>query len=107
MATGGGSIAFKGLLGIVLTNTEGNVLLTCYGQPVEYDLLSFQSEACVFFVTIPIFFLIAERYNKSIKEHIAITSKILLFTDSRSTIKKIITMKKYPTTHLKRTMDLE
>jgi hypothetical protein len=33
MATDGGAIQFKGSIGFVLADEEGNILLTCYGQP--------------------------------------------------------------------------
>ena len=52
MATDGGAIVFKGFLGFVLTNTKGNVLLTCYGQPAGHNVLSFQSKTCAFIAAI-------------------------------------------------------
>ena len=105
MATDGSVIALKGLLNFVLTTTDGTILLFCYGTLAVHDPLSFRFEACVFLATICIIFLIAEYYNESIKDFIAITGKIHLYTDNRSMIKKFTTMSKSPTAHLKCTMD--
>jgi hypothetical protein len=33
IATDGGAIQFKGSIGFILADEEGNILLTCYGQP--------------------------------------------------------------------------
>ena len=107
MATDGEAIALKGSLRFVLADPESKVLLTCYGQPAGHDPLSFQSEAYVFLTALWINFLIKEHNNVGIKESIAITSKIHIITDSKSMIKKLTAMNKYPTAHVKCTMDPE
>ena len=54
-----------------------------------------------------VIFLIAEYCKESPDELIAITKQLSLFTDSESMLKKLTTMNKYPTAHLKCTMDSE
>ena len=107
MATDGWAIKHKGSFGFILTNTDGTTLLSCYGQPAGHDPLPFWSEACVFLAAIRIIFLIVEYYNESINNFVAITSKIHLYIDSLSMIKKLNSMNKYPTAHLRCAMDLE
>ena len=51
--------------------------------------------------------MIAEYYKESPDESIAITKQLCLFTDSESMLKKLTAMNKYPTAHLKCTMDSE
>jgi hypothetical protein len=41
IATDGGAIPLKGSLGFVFADEEGNILLTCYGQPSGNDPPSF------------------------------------------------------------------
>ena len=41
MATDGGATLFKGSLRFVITNSESKVLISCYGQTVGHDPLSF------------------------------------------------------------------
>ena len=48
IATDGGAIQFKGSLGFVIADADGEILLSCYGQPSGNDPLSFRSEICAF-----------------------------------------------------------
>ena len=41
MATDGGAKTFKGSLGFVLIDSESKVLISCYGQAIGHDPLSF------------------------------------------------------------------
>ena len=107
MAIDGGLIKHKGSLGFILTTKAGTKLLSYYGQPAGHDPLSLRSEACAFLAAIRIIYLIAEHYEDNITDSIAITSKIHLYTDSLSMIKKLTAMNKYPTAHLRCTMDSE
>lgn len=52
IATDGGTIPYKRSLGFVLADTEGTILLTCYGQPVGHDPLSFRLEICAFLAAV-------------------------------------------------------
>ena len=107
MPTDRGAIKHKGSIGFILTTKNGTKLLSCYGQPAGHDPLSFRSEACAFLAAIRIISFIAAHYDDDITAYIAITSKIHLYTDSLSMIKKLNAMNKYPTAHLKCTMDSE
>ena len=51
--------------------------------------------------------MIAEYHKEEPTESIAINTQITLFTDSESMLKKLTAMNKYPTTHLRCTMDPE
>ena len=42
IATDGGAIPLKGSLGFVISDEDGTILLTCYGQPSGNDPLSFR-----------------------------------------------------------------
>ena len=107
MATDCGAIKHKGSLSFILTTNDDIVLLSCYGQPAGHDPLLFRSEACAFLAAICIIYLIAEHYEDCVTETIAITSKIHLYTDILSMIKKLNTMNTYLTAHLQCTMDSE
>lgn len=107
MVTDGSVIKYKGLLGFLLTTADGKVLLSCYGQPARQNPYLFYSEACTFLSATRLVFLIAENYNELIVDSIDILSKISLFTDSMSMIKKLNSMDAYPTAHLKTVMDSE
>jgi hypothetical protein len=58
IATNGGAIPFKGSIGFVLADEEGNILLTCYGQPSGNDPLSFWSEICAFLAAVQLYNLL-------------------------------------------------
>jgi hypothetical protein len=52
IATDGGAIPMKGSIGFVFADEDGNILLTCFGQPAGDNPLSFRSETCAFLATI-------------------------------------------------------
>lgn len=87
MATDGGAVKYKGLLGFRLTAADSTVLLSFYGQPGSYGPFLYCSEACAFLVATCLVFLIVEYYDELIFDSIDILSKIHLFTDSMSMIK--------------------
>ena len=91
-------------------------ILACKGKKCYYHAMvnlldkihiCFYSEACTFLSATRLVFLIAENYNELIVDSIDILSKISLFTDSMSMIKKLNSMDAYPTAHLKTVMDSE
>jgi hypothetical protein len=63
IATDGGAIQFKGSIGFVLADEEGNLLLTCYGQPSGNDPLLFRSEICAFLAAVRLVTLITQYYD--------------------------------------------
>ena len=64
-------------------------------------------EESEFWAALRIIFLIAEYYKEILKESIAITKEIYPFILSLSMLKKLTAMNKYPTAHLKYTMNSE
>ena len=105
MATNGGAKAFKGSLGFVFTDSKSKVLISCYRRSAGHDPLSFRSVASAFLAALRVNFLVAEYYKERPDKSKAITKQLCLFTDSESMLKKLTTMNKYPTAHLKCTMD--
>ena len=107
MAIDRGAKAFKGSTGFVITNKEHKVLISCYGRTAGHDPLSFRTEASAFLAAIWVVLLIAEYYNEEPTGLITTNKEITLFTDSYSMVNKLDSMNKYPTAHLKCTMDPE
>ena len=59
MAADRGAQTFKGLLlGFVLTDSESEVLISCYSQIAGNDPLSFRLEVSAFFAALCVIFLI-------------------------------------------------
>jgi hypothetical protein len=67
IATDGGAIQLKGSLGFVFADTEGNILLSCFGQPSGNDPLSFRSEICAFLAAVRLENLIATYYDNKLE----------------------------------------
>ena len=107
MATDGGAKAFKGSIGFVITNKQHKVLMSCYGRTAGHDPLSFRTEASAFLAALRVILLIAEYYKEEPTGELATNKEMTLFTDSLSMKKKLTAMNKYPTAHLKCTMDPE
>ena len=107
MGTDGGAKAFKGSIGFVITDTKHKVLLSCYGRTTGHDPLSFQTEASAFLVALQIILLIAAYYNKEPTGLLSTGKAMTLLIDSLSMVNKLNEMHKYPTAHLKCTMDPE
>jgi hypothetical protein len=64
IATDGGAIPIKGSIGFVLADEEGNILLTCYGQPLGNNPLSFRSEICAFLAAVRLVTIINKYYDE-------------------------------------------
>ena len=107
MATDGGAKAFKGSLGFVITDVKHKVLISCYGCTAGHDPLSFRTESSAFLAALCVVILIAEYYKGETTGVLATNKEITLFTDSLSMVKKLDTMNKHPTAHLKCAMDSE
>jgi hypothetical protein len=88
IATDGGAIPLKGSLGFVFADTEGNILLSCYGQPSGNNPLSFRSEICAFLAAIRLIKLLITYYDNKINCKEPTRSKIQVYTDSLSMITK-------------------
>jgi ribonuclease HI len=100
IATDGGAIPLKGSLGFVFADEDGNILLTCFGQPSGNNPLSFRSEICAFLAAVRLVKLITQYYDEKISCEEPGRSKIQVYTDSASMIKKLKAYDKYPTAKL-------
>jgi hypothetical protein len=108
IATDGGAVSLKGSIGFVFADENGTVLLTCFGQPSGNNPLSFWSEICAFLAAIRLVTLITEYYDKKLqRQEDATRSKIHVYTDSRSMIKKLAAYEEYPTAPLSTVLDSE
>jgi hypothetical protein len=107
IATDGGAIPFKGSIGFVFADEDGTILLTCFGQPAGNDPLSFRSEICAFLAAVRLIILITEYYDERLSCNEQGRSKIQVYTDSASMIKKLKAYDKYPTAPLTTVLDSE
>jgi hypothetical protein len=107
IATDGGAIPLKGSIGFVFADEEGNILLTCYGQPSGNNPLSFRSEICAFLAAVRLVTLLNEYYDKKLQCIEPARSKIQVYTDSLSMMKKLKAYDKYPTASLAAVLDSE
>jgi hypothetical protein len=107
IATDGGAIQFKGSIGFVFADEDGTILLTCYGQPSGNDPLSFRSEICAFLAAVRLVTLITNYYDNKITCNEPVRSKIQVYTDSASMIKKLKAYDRYPTASLATVLDSE
>jgi hypothetical protein len=107
IATDGGAIPLKGSLGFVFADEEGTILLTCFRLPAGNDPLSFRSEICAFLAAIRLVKLITQYYDEKILCEEPGRSKIQVYTDSASMIKKLKAYDKYPTAKLGMVLDSE
>jgi hypothetical protein len=95
--TDGGVIPLKGSIGFVFAHEDGNILLTCYCQPAGNNPLSFRSEICVFLAAVRLVTSINMYYDDILQCGEQTRSKIQLYTDSLSMMKKLEAYGKYPT----------
>jgi hypothetical protein len=108
IATDGEAIPLKGSLGFVFADEEGNILLTFYGQPSGNNPLSFRSEICAFLAAVRLVRLINKYYDEILQcAEPARRSKIQVYTDSLSMMKKLKAYNKYPTASLTALLDSE
>jgi hypothetical protein len=92
---------------LIATDEEGTILLTCFGQPSGNDPLSFQSEICAFLAAIRLVKLITQYYNEKISCDEPGRSKMRVYTDSASILKKLKAYDKYPTAKMAMVLDSE
>ena len=83
------------------------MLLSCYGRIAEHDPLSFRTEASAFLAALQVVLLIAAYNNEEPTKVLTTGKEIMLFIDRKSMMNKLNAMNKYPTVHLKCTMDPE
>ena len=76
IATDGGAIEFNGSLGFVIADEDGEILLSCYGQPSGNDPLSFRSEICAFLAAVRLVTLLTNYYDDILQCIEPIWSKI-------------------------------
>jgi hypothetical protein len=107
IATDGGAIPMQGSLGFVFADENGNILVTCFGQPSGNDPLSFRSEMCAFLAAVRLVTLLTKYYDKKLTCNEPAISKIQVYTDSLSMIKKLKAYDKYPTAPLTTVLDSE
>jgi hypothetical protein len=107
IATDGGAIPLKGSIGFVFADEDGNIMLTCFGQPSGNDPLSFRSEICAFLAAVRLVTLITNYYDDKINCIEPVRSKIQVYTDSASMIRKLKAYDKYPTAPLATVLDSE
>mgnify|MGYP002632820832 CR=1 FL=1 len=107
IATDGGAIPMKGSIGFVLADDDGNILLTCFGQPAGHNPLSFRSEICAFLAAIRLVTLLNQYYDDILECKEPARSKIQVYTDSLSMIKKLKAYDEYPTAPLATVLDSE
>jgi hypothetical protein len=54
----------KGSKGFIFADKNGNILLTCYGQPSGNNPLSFRLEICAFLAAVRLVTLINQYYDE-------------------------------------------
>jgi hypothetical protein len=87
----------KGSIGFVLADEDGNILLTCFGQPAGHIPLSFRSEICAFLAAVRLITLLNKYYDDILTCNEPARSKLQVYTDSLSMIKKFKAYDEYPT----------
>ena len=107
IATDGGAIPLKGSIGFAIADEEGNILLTCYGQPSGNDPLSFRSEICAFLAAVRLTRLLIQYYDEILNCTDKERTKIQFYTDSLSMMKKFKAYDKYPTAPLTTVLNSE
>jgi hypothetical protein len=107
IATDGGAIPMKGSIGFVIADEDGNILLTCFGQPAGNNPLSFRSEICAFLAAIRLVTLLNQYYDDIVQCNTPTRSKIQVYTDSLSMITKLEAYGEYPTAPLTTVLDPE
>jgi hypothetical protein len=80
---------------------------TCYGQPAGNNPLSFRPEICVFLAAVRLVKLINKYYDAILKCEEQTRSKIQVYTDSLSMMKKLEAYGKYPTASRAAVLDSE
>ena len=107
IATDRGAIQFKGSLGFVVADENGEILLSCYGQPLGNDPLFFRSEICAFLAAVRLMTLMTRYYDDILQCNEPVQSKIQVYTDSLSMITKLEAYDEYPAALLPTVQDSE
>jgi hypothetical protein len=107
IATYGGAIPSKGSIGFVFADEEGNILLTRYGQPSGNDPLTFRSEIRAFLAAVGLVTLLNQYYDGILHCTEPARSKIQVYTDSLSMIKKLKAYDEYSIAPLAAVLDSE
>jgi hypothetical protein len=107
IATDGGAIPMEGSIGFVIADDDGNILLTCFGQPAGNNPLLFRSEICAFLAAIRLVTQLNQYYNDILCCTDPARSKIQVYTDSLSMITKLEAYGEYPTAPLATVLDSE
>ena len=108
IATDGGAIPDIGSLGFLLTDSEGNPFITCYGQPAGYEPKSYRCEICAALAAVRLLRLYIEYFDGRFEKDVLSQSiTIHIYTDSESMITKLNKMKEYPTAKHKMTLHPE
>jgi hypothetical protein len=107
VARDAGAIPFKGLIWFVFPDEEGNILLTCYGQPSGNNPLSLRSEMCAFLAAVQLVTLMIQYYDDILQSQEPVRSRIQVFMDSLSMITKLKAYGEYPTAPLAAVLDSE
>jgi ribonuclease HI len=107
IATDGGTIPLKGSIGFVFADEDGNILLTCCGQPAGNNPISFRSEICAFLAAVRLVTLINKYYDDILQCEEQTRSKIQVYTDSLSMMKKLEAYGKYRTASRAAVLDSE
>jgi hypothetical protein len=104
IATDGGAI-LKVSIGSVIADEDGNILLTCFGQPAGNNPLSFRSKICAFLAAIRLVTLLNQYYDNIVQCNTPTRSKIQVYTDSLSMMTKLEAYGEYPTAPLTTVLD--
>ena len=108
IATDGGAVPRKGSLGFLITDSNGEPFITCYGQPAGHDPRSYRSEICGALAAVRLLRLYIEYFDMRLGNDILSENiTIQLYTDSESMIIKLKEMNEYPTAKHKMTLHPE
>jgi hypothetical protein len=97
IANDGRAIPMQGSIGFVIADEDGNILLTCFGQPAGNNPLSFRSEICAFLAAIRLVTLHNQYYDNILCCTDPARSKIQVYMDSLSMMTKLEAYGGYPT----------
>lgn len=101
IASDGGAIPNQALIGFVIADDQGNIFVTCWGQPSRYDPQSFRSKVCSTLAALRLIKFYCEYFRTITGETKCIKNKFEIITDSESMQKKIANMDKYPSAPVK------
>ena len=98
----GGAKPSRGSIGFVIASADtGDPIVICWGQPVGIDPQSYLSEICSLLAAVQLLRLLMEFYNTHIHPPKVINNTFMIYTDSKSMLKKLERMDQYPLAPLK------